>query len=116
MLKYKSIQKTTLLFGILLTGFIAGFVNVPAVFAEVAGADGKTFDQRRAEWLNRDGKLTGGYNFMSTHDAGARMHLFAWMENNSHQACRQNLSGLYNPSGASCYNDSVIGGEVCSDS
>ena len=81
-----------------------------------SGGDGKTIDQRRIDWFNRDGKRQScSYDYVNASYVGARSYLFAWLENNRHGTCRQNLAGIFN-TGAGCYisaYDSNI--EVCTD-
>src|SRR3990170_6500668 len=77
------------------------------------GADGKSFEQRRADWLARDGKFTSDYYFWSPHDSGARFHVFAWLESGTHATCRQNLQSLYVHDAGRCYSEDGI--QVCTD-
>ncbi len=52
-------------------------IRVSAQVAQI-GEDGKTIEQRKQDWLNRDGRrVDGTYNGI-THDGNS--HIFAWME------------------------------------
>ena len=74
--------------------------------ASSVGADGKTFEQRRQEWLDRDGATLidhevpcdevwvnwGGERFISLQESCVQV--FAWIEKGTHTDCSQPLANI----------------------